>query len=137
MDPKYEAIINLPHHVSQTHPHMPMKQRAAQFAPFAALSGHEEMMNEQHRYVEERPAMFDDEVDEINRQIMMLQQKPNDTVKICVKYYVKDKSKPGGICRMEDITVHRINLTDKCIESTDGKKYYFKNVLGIDDKNNL
>lgn len=39
---EYDDIINLPHHVSTKHPQMPMKQRAAQFAPFAALTGHDE-----------------------------------------------------------------------------------------------
>ena len=42
----YDDIINLPHHVSQKHPPMPMYQRAAQFAPFAALTGHDKAINE-------------------------------------------------------------------------------------------
>ena len=42
----YEDIINLPHHVSKKHPRMPMLQRAAQFAPFAALSGHDKAIEE-------------------------------------------------------------------------------------------
>lgn len=42
----YDDIINLPHHVSKKHPRLSMKQRAAQFAPFAALAGYEEAVNE-------------------------------------------------------------------------------------------
>lgn len=40
MSDKYEDIINLPHHVSKRHRQMPLAERAAQFAPFAALEGH-------------------------------------------------------------------------------------------------
>ena len=43
---KYRDIIDLPHHVSAKHPHMPVRDRAAQFAPFAALTGHEAAMKE-------------------------------------------------------------------------------------------
>ncbi len=46
MTAKYSDIINLPHHVSSKHPQMPVRDRAAQFAPFAALTGHEEAMKE-------------------------------------------------------------------------------------------
>ncbi len=49
----YEDIINLPHHVSNKHPQLSMEQRAAQFAPFAALSGYEDAINETVRLSEE------------------------------------------------------------------------------------
>ena len=49
----YEDIINLPHHVSSKHPQLSMEQRAAQFAPFAALSGYEDAINETVRLSEE------------------------------------------------------------------------------------
>ena len=49
----YEDIINLPHHVSEKHPRMPMEKRAAQFSPFAAVSGHDEAIEEAVRRAEE------------------------------------------------------------------------------------
>ena len=54
MTDSYDDIINLPHHVSDRYPHMPMYDRAAKFAPFAELTGHEEAINETSRYTEER-----------------------------------------------------------------------------------
>ena len=45
----YEDIINLPHHVSRTHPHMTLKERAAQFSPFAALTGYEDAIDKTRR----------------------------------------------------------------------------------------
>lgn len=49
----YDDIINLPHHVSKNHPRMSLYQRAAQFAPFAALSGYEDAIREAQRKMEE------------------------------------------------------------------------------------
>lgn len=51
---RYDDIIDLPRHVSKVHPQMPVSERAAQFAPFAALSGHGEAIKETQRQVEER-----------------------------------------------------------------------------------
>lgn len=51
---KYDDIIDLPHHVSKRHPQMPMKKRAAQFAPFAALSGYKEALEEAERIAREQ-----------------------------------------------------------------------------------
>lgn len=54
---KYDDIIHLPHHVSDTHPQMPLIDRAAQFAPFAALTGHTEAIRATEQLVEERVLM--------------------------------------------------------------------------------
>ena len=51
---KYEDILNLPHHVSETHPPMSIADRAAQFAPFAALTGYKEAIEETKRMAEEK-----------------------------------------------------------------------------------
>ncbi len=54
MNAKYRDIINLPHHVSKTRPQMPMSDRAAQFAPFAALTGYDEAIKETGRLTEDK-----------------------------------------------------------------------------------
>lgn len=51
---KYGDILNLPHHVSETHPPMPIADRAAQFAPFAALTGYKEAIEETERLAEKK-----------------------------------------------------------------------------------
>lgn len=51
---KYEDIIHLQHPTSANHPQMPIEDRAAQFSPFAALTGHEDAIRETQRRVEER-----------------------------------------------------------------------------------
>ena len=56
---KYDDIINMPHHESTKHPKLSIKQRAAQFAPFAALTGYEEEVEKTIKHVEENVLNFD------------------------------------------------------------------------------
>ena len=62
----YDDIINLPHHVSKNHPQMSRYNRAAQFAPFSALTGYEESINEAGRYVTNKIELDDSNKEEIN-----------------------------------------------------------------------
>ena len=68
----YEDIIELPHHVSSRHPQMSMLDRAAQFSPFAALTGYGDAVREKARFTEERPELSEEErarLDDTLRQI--------------------------------------------------------------------
>ena len=76
-DEKYKKIINLPHHVSQTRPHMSMYDRAAQFSPFAALTGHEAALNETARLTDKQAVLSEDEQNEAIR----ITQKYNEILK--------------------------------------------------------
>ena len=69
MKTPYDDIIHLPHHVSQNHPQMPMLDRAAQFAPFAALTGCEAAAGETARLTAERRELDAQEGEERNRRI--------------------------------------------------------------------
>ncbi len=93
---EFEDIINLPHHVSDHHPQMDRMRRAAQFAPFAALSGYGEKIAETGRYTEERTILSEEEADDLDRRlrhiVAMMDQKP--TVRI--RYFVPDAKKSGG-----------------------------------------
>ena len=69
MNSPYADIIHLPHHVSQNHPQMPMLDRAAQFAPFAALTGYEAAVGETARLTAERRELDAQEAEELNRRL--------------------------------------------------------------------
>ena len=68
MNSPYADIIHLPHHVSQNHPQMPRRDRAAQFAPFAALTGYEAAVGETARLTAERRELDAQEAEELNRR---------------------------------------------------------------------
>ena len=69
---EYEDIIGLPHHVSTVHPQMSIYDRAAQFSPFAALTGHEAAIQETARLTEEQAELNEDKKEELNEKLQEL-----------------------------------------------------------------
>lgn len=93
---KYNDIINMPHHVSKTHPQMSLKARSAQFAPFAALTGYGDVINETGRLTNEK-IEIDDELKEIlNEEIMKIKSKLSKRLTISFTYFIPDAKKNGG-----------------------------------------
>lgn len=95
MNHPYDDIINLPHHVSERHPQMSMYNRAAQFAPFAALTGHDSAITEAARLTEAEEELSESDAEVLNRKLAYLQsldEKPT----ISVTYFVPDDKKEGG-----------------------------------------
>ncbi|MCD7729116.1 MAG: YolD-like family protein [Clostridia bacterium] len=92
----YSRIINLPHHVSQSHPQMSVADRAAQFSSFAALKGHGEAIEEAARVTQGKVELTEDEQAELDVKLGILggvlQQKPQ----ITVTYFKPDEVKSGG-----------------------------------------
>ena len=66
---RYKDIINLPHHVSKKHPQMPAMNRAAQFAPFAALTGHGAAIAETARQTDSFMELDEDQKEQLDRQL--------------------------------------------------------------------
>lgn len=89
---KYDAIINLPHHVSKTRPRMTMYQRAAQFAPFAALTGHSEALCETARLTQQAKELSDSECDNLDRQMALLLAHIQEHPHVCITHFVPDLS---------------------------------------------
>ena len=114
MTDSYDDIINLPHHVSDRYPHMPMYDRAAQFAPFAALTGHEEAINETSRYTEERIELTEEQKENIDRKLQELRDSTaNRNVRIV--YFEPDELKKGGTYVEFRGTVKKINSRGQLI----------------------
>ena len=92
---KYDAIINLPRPKSQYDP-MSIANRAAQFAPFAALTGHEEAIHETARLTDKRIELAPSAKEEIGRKLQMLADIIDTQPEITVTYFVPDAYKEGG-----------------------------------------
>lgn len=96
MNDKYDDIIDLPHYEPKNHPRMARIDRAAQFAPFAALTGYEELIKETARLTNKRKTLSDDEKEEINRTLNLLISKIKETPRVRVIYFKEDERKEGG-----------------------------------------
>lgn len=96
MSDNYEDIINMPHHVSNTRAHMPRCKRAAQFAPFAALTGYEDAVCETARRTDSKAELCEDDAAELNEKIKLLGARIAAEPYCEVTYFVPDKHKSGG-----------------------------------------
>ena len=93
---RYDDIINLPHHVSSTRPRMSMHDRAAQFAPFAALVGYDDAAAETARLTESRPELDEQEQRSINERLAYIADHIHEQPEVRSKYFVPDEHKSGG-----------------------------------------
>lgn len=92
----YSDIIDLPRPEPQRHTRMPIAARAAQFAPFAALSGYAAVIEEVSRHTEEKPNLDESAKQEINRALLYLKKHPEHTEPVRVEYFLPDPKKSGG-----------------------------------------
>ncbi len=92
----YDDIINLPHPVSKKHPQMPMKNRAAQFSPFAALNGHGAAIRETLRTTEPQRELGESDRETLDKKLACLREHLAERPEVTVTYFLKDGKKEGG-----------------------------------------
>lgn len=92
----YEDIISLEHPTSKHHPRMSLHDRAAQFAPFAALTGHEAAIEETARRTETQIELTEEAVDNLNEKLCILRANLGTTSQVEITYFVPDERKAGG-----------------------------------------
>ena len=127
----YEDIINLPHHVSERHPHMSMMNRAAQFAPFAALTGHAAAIEETARLTDSQMELADEDSEILNQKMAYLREIIHEHPTIDVTYFEPDNRKAGGAYKTIEGQLQNIDDHNQCLVLRDGKVVYFKSVLDI------
>lgn len=93
---KYDDIINLPHPDSVNHPRMARKDRAAQFASFAALTGHEEAIAEKARLTDEKVVLSEDAMERLDQIFLQLKANMTENPEVTVTYFQPDEKKAGG-----------------------------------------
>lgn len=93
---KYDDIINMPRHISKKHPQMSLEARSAQFAPFAALTGYDEQIEETARITCQKKELNDEQKEILNNRLQKIQEKIEIKPEITVTYFVEDLKKNGG-----------------------------------------
>ena len=127
MKTPYDDIIHLPHHVSQNHPQMPMLDRAAQFAPFAALTGYEAAVGETARLTAEKRELDAQEAEELNRSLSTLIAHLPDRPEATIEYFIPDDRKAGGAYVTVSGRVRHISVPERTLVMEDGT------VIPLDD----
>ena len=114
-DPRevYGDIIDHPHWGSKAHPPMSLYDRAAQFAPFAALTGYDDMIDEEARMVDNRIEPGEEELAELNRKLGLMDEMIRNGIRPVanITYFVPDPLKPGGEYRTITEKVRRVDAT--------------------------
>ncbi len=105
----YEDIIHLPHPVSNKHPQMPVRDRAAQFAPFAALTGHKEAIREAQRQIDQRKILDENRTMQNDESLQEILQHINEHPRIRVTYFQPDERKDGGAYRTLIMNLKKID----------------------------
>ncbi len=132
MNEKYSDIIHLPHPVSEKHPRMPMLDRAAQFSPFAALTGYEEAIYETGRLTEEKTELGEEEKAILDRKQRLLLEKLYERPALTVTFFVPDEKKSGGRYITKTGNLKKIDLIQQWMLLTDGTKISLEDVKNIE-----
>ena len=127
----YADIINLPHHVSTVHPQMSMAQRAAQFSPFAALVGYEDVIEETTRQTDAKRELDESEKTELNRKLNVIASRLTEKPIVEIEYFVPDKTKAGGEYVVKSGTVVKILPVQKRLVLSDGTEIRIEDIADI------
>ena len=131
MPTPYDDIIHLPHHVSRNHSQMPLRDRAAQFAPFAAMTGYEAAVGETARLTTERRELDAQEAEELNRRLTDLAARLPDRPEVTVEYFVPDERKSGGAYVTVTGRVRHISVPEKTLVMEDGAVIALEDIATI------
>ncbi len=133
----YEDILHLPRHVSRVHPPMPMEERAAQFSPFAALTGYGNVIRETARLTEDRRELSDSVREELERKLAALADPEGSGKKrpvVHVTYFLPDQRKEGGAYVTASGRIRRVDGTERMLLMEDGLRIPLEEILDIEEK---
>lgn len=132
MTTEYDDIIHLPRHVSAKHPHMSAIDRAAQFSPFAALTGHGAAVKETARLTDKRAELDEYMKDTLNDRLQIIADRLKEHPEIGITYFKPDVKKNGGAYATVINTVKRIDEYERIIVMYDGTVIPIDEIISID-----
>ncbi len=116
---KYDSIMNLTRPLSKKHPPMALADRAAQFAPFAALTGYEDAVKEEARLTDSKQALSEEENRDLNQKITWLLSHSHLCPLVTVTYFVPDQKKTGGHYQSHTGPLHYIDTVEEILVFAD------------------
>lgn len=128
---RYADIIDLPHHTSSKRPRMSRENRAAQFSPFAALTGYDAEIKETARLTDEKLELDEDRVNDINSKLQYIRDHIDEKPEISVEYFIPDEKKSGGAYVTVSGTVRIIDEYERSVVFGDGRRIAVDDIYGI------
>ena len=127
----YDDILHLPHPTSKRHPRMPIADRAAQFSPFAALTGHRAAIEETARVTDRRIELDEDAKEQLDQTLQLLLERIDEQPEITVTWFSPDKKKAGGQYHTATGKLKRIDTQESRLILTDGNQIPLEDLLEI------
>lgn len=134
MKESYNDIINLPHHISSKHPHMDMSDRAAQFSPFAALSGYNAAIQETVRLTKAKMELDEDIKNTLDMKLHIMSERINERPEMTITYFQIDKTKEGGSYETATGFIKKIDNSRYVIVMEDGSQISIDDILEIESE---
>ncbi|MBR1762021.1 MAG: hypothetical protein IJ731_01470 [Eubacterium sp.] len=131
---EYGDIIDMPHHQSEKRPHMSLSDRAAQFAPFAALRGYEDEISETARQTDKKFELDNDTAALLNERLHIIIESIKSEPEISLTYFIPDNKKEGGKYVSSTGKVRRVDEIQRFIQFKDETKISIDNLLRIEGK---
>jgi len=128
----YDDIINLPHYTSTTRPHMSAYDRAAQFSPFAALTGHDAAITETARLTDTRVELDEYSKADLNQRLCKIQDQMDEKPEISITYFQPDKKKSGGAYITTTGCLKKIEEYERAVVMQDDTKIPIDQIIAID-----
>lgn len=128
---KYDDIMNLPHHVSKRHPQMSALNRAAQFSPFAALTGHDAAIQETARLTDSFIELDENRKNQLDEQLRLVRENLDCRPEIEVTYFRPDEKKSGGAYVTLFGKLKKIDEYSRQVIFTDGKSIPIERIFSI------
>ena len=129
---KYDDIISLPHHRSTKHPPMPGADRAAQFAPFAALTGYEAAIEESARLTETWHEPTDEQKEQIWQRLMILREHSEEKAVAEIEWFRPDEKKSGGSYQVCRGVVTKIDTDGRTVRVGNGEPLALDRIVRVD-----
>ncbi|MCD8353223.1 MAG: YolD-like family protein [Clostridiales bacterium] len=131
MSQDYSDIIHLPHHVSETRPHMSMRDRAAQFSPFAALTGYDAAVKETARLTDQRAELDEEMKQNLSERLNLIQENLAAAPVVEITYFVPDERKEGGAYNTVTGAVKKVDAFQRHVVLTDGTDIPIDEIIEI------
>ena len=132
MNGKYDDMIHLPHHTSSSHPRMSMADRAAQFSPFAALTGHGAAISETARLTDRQIELSEDAKALLDQKQSLLTERLAEHPEVAVTWFRADSQKEGGRYEVAQGRLRQIDAYARCLVLEDGSRIALDTVLELE-----